>query len=288
MLLSTILAASDTIRDGALLVAIPIAVAAGVLSFLSPCVLPLVPVYLSYITGMSAADLAAAADPPEAGPHREITAGSSDVLVVEAAPARTPHPMRRVALGSLGFVLGTAVVFVSFGALFGSFGRAFQDHALGLSQIFGSVTIVLGLLLAGAFDRISLLQRDVRIHTTSRTGLLAGPLLGFTFALGWTPCIGPTLGTVLSLSASTNQASAARGAVLALAYCLGLGVPLLISGLAFNRAMSAFAVIKRHYRAMMVIGGAALVILGILQVSGVWNDWMSQVQTQFGGTSLPL
>jgi cytochrome c-type biogenesis protein len=262
MVLAALLATSSTVRDGTLLVAVPIAMAAGVVSFLSPCVLPLVPAYLSYITGRSAADLSTGGDQRAAA--------------------------RRVVLGSLGFVLGTAVVFVSFGALFGSFGQALQDHARGLSQIFGVVTILLGLLLAGAFNRVGLLQRDVRIHRRLGNGLIGAPVLGFTFALGWTPCIGPTLGTVLSLSASSDQASAARGAALSLAYCIGLGVPLLASGLAFNRAMAAFAVVKRHYGAVMLAGGTALVVLGVLQVTGVWTTWMSALQTRFGGGSLPL
>lgn len=128
----------------------------------------------------------------------------------------------------------------------------------------------------------------MRIHRSPGEGLLAGPLLGFTFALGWTPCIGPTLGTVLSLSASSSQASAARGALLSLAYCLGLGIPLLVSGLAFNRAMNAFATIKRHYRGFKLVGGAMLVLLGIFQLTGLWTIWMNEIQTHFGGASLPL
>lgn len=295
-MLVALLAVSETVRDGALLVAIPIAFAAGVLSFLSPCVLPLVPVYLSYITGMSAADLAArgatGASASEGSPASPTTAGNAAVAIQArpevAVETAVIHPMRRVVLGSLGFVLGTAVVFVSFGALFGSFGRALREHELGLAQIFGVLTIILGLVLGGAFSRVQLVQKDVRIHRLPATGLLAGPLLGFTFALGWTPCIGPTLGSVLSLSASSSHASAARGAVLSLVYCLGLGIPLLISGLAFNRAMNTFAVIKRHYRTLMVSGGAMLVMLGILQVTGVWTNWMGLLQTRFGGSSLPL
>ena len=183
------------------------------------------------------------------------------------------------------------VVFVSFGALFGSFGEALRTHAVGLSQIFGVLTILLGLLMAGAFERVGrldALQRDVRIHEVPGRGLAAAPLLGFTFALGWTPCIGPTLGTVLGLSASTDGTTAARGALLSVAYCLGLGLPLLVTGLAFTRAMGAFAVVKRHYRAVMVAGGASLVFLGILQVTGVWAAWTSELQTRFGGWDLPL
>jgi cytochrome c-type biogenesis protein len=193
-----------------------------------------------------------------------------------------------VVLGSLGFVMGTAVVFVSFGALFGSLGEALRAHAVGLSQVFGVVTILLGLLMAGAFDRLAPLQRDVRIHRVPGRGLAAAPVLGFTFALGWTPCIGPTLGTVLTLSASNDGTTAARGALLSVAYCLGLGLPLLVTGLAFTRAMGALAVVKRHYRALMVTGGVSLVVLGILQVTGLWAEWAGALQTRFGGWDLPL
>jgi cytochrome c-type biogenesis protein len=287
---------ADQVADGALLVSLGIAFAAGVLSFLSPCVLPLVPAYLSFITGLSAADLAtpspvlapvAAGARAGAGPGglAEET-GPAAAPAVAAAPP--PGVRRRVVLGSLGFVLGTAVVFVSFGALFGSFGEALRTHAVGLSQVFGVLTILLGLLLAGAFERFAPIQRDVRIHRVPGRGLAAAPVLGFTFALGWTPCIGPTLGTVLGLSASTDGTTAARGALLSVAYCLGLGLPLLVAGLAFTRAMGAFAVVKRHYRTLMVAGGASLVLLGVLQVTGVWAAWTSELQTRFGSWDLPL
>ena len=266
MAITPVLADSaERVADGSLFVAAPIAFAAGIVSFLSPCVLPLVPAYLSYTTGMSAADLRGDADTP-----------------------RTAESVRRVVLGTLGFVFGTAVVFVSFGALFGSFGDALQRHAIGLSQIFGVVTIILGLLLAGVLSGVNLLNRDIRIHKTPGKGLWAAPVLGVTFALGWTPCIGPTLGVVLGLAASSDQASAARGAALSAVYCLGLGVPLVITGLAFDRAMSAFAVVKRNYRQIMIVSGVMLVILGILQVTGVWTEWMGELQARFGGTDLPL
>lgn len=255
---------AEQVRDGSLLVAGPIAFAAGVVSFLSPCVLPLVPAYLSYVTGLSAADLRGEGGAP------------------------TAHTARRVIVGTTGFALGTALVFVSFGALFGGFGDALRRHSLGLGQIFGLVTITLGLLLAGAFSRVNLFNRDLRIHTLPGRGLWAAPLIGFTFALGWTPCIGPTLGAVLGLSASASTASALRGATLSLFYCLGLGLPLLGAGLGFNRAMSFFDVVKRHYQAIMTTSGLLLVVLGILQVSGVWAEWMNQLQSSWGGRSLPL
>jgi cytochrome c-type biogenesis protein len=264
---ATLLAAagSGTVRDGSLVVALPIAMLAGIVSFLSPCVLPLVPGYLSYVTGMSAAELADAQDHP----------GSA-------------HPNRQIAIGALGFVLGISVVFVSFGALFGGFGRALQEHAETLTRVFGVLTILLGLMLAGVFSRIDVFNRELRIHKLPQAGWLGAPILGVVFALGWTPCIGPTLGVVLGLAASSDQASAARGALLSLAYCLGLGVPFLVTGLAFSKAMGAFSVVKRHYRAVMTVSGGMLVAIGVLQVTGVWTAWMNQLQTRFGGADLPL
>lgn len=263
--LVTLAATGEQVRDGSLLVAVPLAMAAGLVSFLSPCVLPLVPGYLSYVTGTSAGELGGAAD------------GSA---------AR--HPARRIALGALGFVAGIAVVFVSFGALFGGLGRVLRDNEDLLTRVFGVLTIGLGLLLAGAFGRTAFANRELRIHRLPRAGLMGAPLLGITFALGWTPCIGPTLGAVLGLAASSDQASALRGALLSFAYCLGLGVPFLLTGLAFDRAMGALAIVKRHYRAVMTAGGAMLVVIGVLQVTGVWTSLMNGLQTRFGGTDLPL
>ncbi len=264
-LFASLVVAGEPVRDGSLLVALPIAAAAGLVSFLSPCVLPLVPGYLSYVTGMSAREL------------------------VDGGAARTAvHPVRRVALGTLGFVLGISVVFVSFGALFGGLGRVLRAHEEVLTRAFGVVTIVLGLLLAGVFARLALFNRELRIHRLPRTGVAGAPLLGITFALGWTPCIGPTLGTVLGLAASTDGASAARGALLSCAYCLGLGVPFLVTGLAFNRTMRALSIVKRHYGAVTAVGGALLVLIGVLQVTGAWTELMDQVQARFGGAALPI
>lgn len=261
--LAVVADAGDTVRDGSFLVAVPIAVAAGVISFLSPCVLPLVPAYLSYVTGMSVDELSGSAE----------RGGDA-------------HPARRVVLGSLGFMLGVAVVFVLFGALFGGFGRLVREHQVGLNRVLGVITIALGLLLGGLLDRLPWFARERRIHHVPRAGLAGAPLLGLTFAFGWTPCIGPTLGAVLGLAASSDQASAARGALLSVAYCLGLGVPFLVTGLAFSAATRLLSAVKRHYALLMRVSGAVLVVLGVLQVSGVWAALMDQVQSRFGGTGV--
>lgn len=262
--LSAAFAAADPVRDGSLLVAIPIAVAAGLVSFLSPCVLPLVPGYLGFVTGMTAAD--AAAGRPT-GPDRRWL---------------------RVVAGTLGFVGGIAIVFVSFGAIFGSLGQALRDNELLLARGFGVLTIIMGLAFAGAFSGVALFNRELRIHRIPRAGLLAAPLLGVAFALGWTPCIGPTLAVVLGMAASSDQASAVRGAWLALAYCIGIGIPFLVAGLAFERSMRAFGWVRRHNRAIMRAGGGMLVAIGVLQVTGLWSGLMSALQSSFGGAPLPL
>ncbi|HEU0129482.1 MAG TPA: cytochrome c biogenesis CcdA family protein [Mycobacteriales bacterium] len=250
----------DTVLSGSLLLALPVALLAGLVSFLSPCVLPLVPGYLSYITGLTGADL-------------------------EEASAGTRH-RGRVLLGGLLFVLGFSVVFVSGGALFGAFGHAISDYQPVLMRVFGAVTIVLGLAFMGLLGWLPFLSRDVRVHATPRTGLAGAPFLGFVFGLGWTPCAGPTLGTVLGLSATS--ATAVRGAVLSLAYCLGLGLPFVGAGLAFQRSMRAFAVVKRHYALVTRLGGAFLVAVGVLLVTGLWADLVGRMQGLVSGWTTPV
>ncbi|MFI2607185.1 cytochrome c biogenesis CcdA family protein [Kitasatospora sp. NPDC018619] len=238
---------TGTLQSGALLVAAPIALLAGLVSFFSPCVLPLVPGYLSYVTGFSAADLA------------------------DARGARRG----RMLLGASLFILGFTAVFVSTGALFGQFGGTLQEHKRVISIVLGAVTIVMGLAFMGLVPGLSM--REVRSHRRPTVGLLGAPLLGVVFGVGWTPCIGPTLATVQNLA--LNQADAARGAMLMTFYCLGLGVPFIVAALAFRRALGAFGWVKRHYPLVMRIGGGMLVAVGLLLVTGVWDSMMSQLQS---------
>ncbi|WP_103887119.1 cytochrome c biogenesis CcdA family protein [Actinacidiphila yanglinensis] len=239
---------ADTVRSGALLAAIPIAMFAGLISFVSPCVLPLVPGYLSYVTGITGSDLA------------EARRG-------------------QMFAGATLFVLGFSAVFVSGGALFGGFGADLQEHRQTLTRVFGALTIVLGLAFMGIVGGLT--QREFRFHYRPGVGLLGAPLIGAMFGLGWTPCVGPTLGAVQSL-AFTN-ASAGRGALLMAFYCLGLGVPFIVAALAFRRTLGAFAWVKRHYAWVMRVGGGMLVAVGVLLVTGVWDHITYQMQIWSSG-----
>ncbi|MGW4804668.1 cytochrome c biogenesis CcdA family protein [Kitasatospora sp. NPDC004272] len=249
--MSTPLAAADigyneTVGSGALVLALPIALAAGLVSFFSPCVLPLVPGYLSYVTGFSAADLS------------------------DARGARRG----RMLAGSLLFVLGFAAVFVSGGALFGSFGQTLQDHKRIISIVMGLLTVLMGLAFMGLLPGFTM--RELRSHRRPAIGLAGAPLLGLVFGIGWTPCIGPTLAAIQGLAFS--QASAGRGALLMAVYCVGLGVPFVLAALAFRRALGAFGWVKRHYQWVMRIGGGMLVAVGLALVTGVWDALVNQLQ----------
>ncbi len=261
----------DTVLNGSMLVALPIAVLAGLVSFLSPCVLPLVPGYLSYITGLTGADLAEA---------EELSDESSADGAGSADRPKRKHRTRTV-LGGLLFVLGFSVVFVSAGAAFGAAGRVFSEHATVITRVLGVVTIVMGLAFMGLLSRFWFFSREFRVHAQARTGLAGAPFLGVLFGVGWTPCAGPTLTAVNSLAYSTGTAG--RGAVLSLAYCLGLGLPFILAGLAFERSMAAFAVVKRHYALVTRVGGAFLVVIGLLLVSGQWDRIVARMQVWVGG-----
>ncbi len=235
---------NQTVLSGALLLALPIAVLGGLVSFFSPCVLPLVPGYLSYVTGVSGTDLGNA-------------------------------KRGRMVIGASLFVLGFTAVFVSGGALFGNFGWQLQAHKEIISKVLGAFTIVLGLAFMGFMSLFG--QREFRFHKKPAMGLAGAPLLGILFGVGWTPCIGPTLAAVNVLA--LDQASAWRGALLMVAYCVGLGVPFILAAVAFRRALGAFGWVKRHYKWVMRIGGLMLVAVGVLLVTGAWDSMVADMQS---------
>ncbi len=242
---------AQIVFSGQLFLAIPIAIFAGLVSFASPCVLPLVPGYLAYVSGVST---------PE---HK--------------------HGKRRAVIGVLLFVLGFAVVFIAYGALFGALG-SWLIHWQGLStRILGVVEILMGLAFVGAFP---FLQRTIKVPLRPSTKLAGAPLLGLVFGLGWTPCMGPTLAAVLSLSLSSQ--SALRGALLTGFYSFGLGIPFILLALGFTWMAGAVGFLKRHVRAINIVGGVILIIIGILMVTGVWTAIIYQLQAWIGGFVLPV
>ncbi|MGY0492498.1 cytochrome c biogenesis CcdA family protein [Streptomyces sp. WG-D5] len=238
------LAAGDTVTDGALLLAVPIALLGGLVSFFSPCVLPLVPGYLSYVTGITGTDL------------MEQRRG-------------------RMAAGASLFVLGFTAVFVSGGALFGFFGQTLQEYQPVLTKVLGGLMILMGVFFMGFMPWMT--QREFRFHRKPAAGLAGAPVLGALFGIGWTPCIGPTLASVIGLS--SVQSTAGRGAILTVAYCLGLGVPFVLAAIAFRKALGAFGWVKRHYTWVMRIGGIMMILTGVLLLTGAWDALVGQMRT---------
>ena len=273
------------VTSGPLLLALPVAAAAGAVTFLSPCCLPLVPGYLSFVTGMAGTGgprpASAAGDTEPDGPEAGEGSGGSGLAVAArpVAPAVPAPAKSRVVAGTALFVLGFSVVFVSYGAALGGLGHLLTGHVRLVTQILGGVTILLGLLFAGVFDRFWFAGRIVRPSARPKAGLAGAPLLGVMFGLGWTPCIGPTLTAVLALSASSG--TVARGALLAFVYALGLGIPFLLVSFGFQAAMRAFAFARRRARLVTRIGGAMLVCVGLLEVTGAWSAFMAWLQVHW-------
>ncbi|WP_315095863.1 cytochrome c biogenesis protein CcdA [uncultured Cellulomonas sp.] len=245
----------QTVATGSLLLAVPVALVAGLVSFASPCVLPLVPAYVGYLGGMT-------------GSAADRLGSAEGTTLVRAAPARS-----RVVLGVALFVAGFTAVFVALAALAGSLGGVLVEYQDPITRVLGVVVIVLGL---GFLGLIPFLQNEKRVHLAPRAGLWGAPLLGVTFGLGWVPCIGPTLAAILTLS--LDGGSAGRGALLAVAFCLGLGLPFLLVALFVDRSTGALGFLRRHRLAIMRFGGAMLVVLGIALVTGVWGTWASWLQ----------
>jgi cytochrome c-type biogenesis protein len=182
-------------------------------------------------------------------------------------------------------VLGFSSVFVLGGALFGSIGLELVEHRETLSLVAGILIIVLGLAFIGF---IPFLQREVRVHAVPAVGLAVAPLLGVFFGVGWVPCVGPTLSAVLGLSMATDDASASRGAFLALVYCLGLGIPFVLAALGFGRFMQAVGWFRRHQRVVSIAGGVLLIAVGVMLVTGLWTDLVDEMQTWVTGFEAPV
>jgi cytochrome c-type biogenesis protein len=244
---------NETVTSGALLLALPLAVLGGLVSFFSPCVLPLVPGYLSYVTGVTGTDLA------------ESRRG-------------------RMTAGAVLFVLGFTAVFVSGGALFGYFGSTLQEYRETLTTVLGVLMILMGVFFLGLMPWFT--QREFRFHRKPVAGLVGAPLLGALFGIGWTPCIGPTLASVNALA--LEQASAGRGAILAFAYCLGLGVPFVLAAVAFRKALGAFGWVKKHYVWVMRIGGGMMLVTGVLLLTGAWDSMVATMQGWSSGFTVGI
>ncbi|WP_346537159.1 cytochrome c biogenesis protein CcdA [Micromonospora sp. DPT] len=270
-------------ESGPLLLAIGAAALAGLVSFLSPCVLPLMPGYLSYVTGLAGTDLEgrARAEEPTAGgvtPPGAAGAAGGGVAVATPVAARPAAAVKgRVLAGTLLFIAGFTVVFTATAILFASFGRVFFDHERALEIVIGALVVLLGLSYLGVVPGM---QREFRIQRLPAAGLLGAPVLGAVFALSWLPCTGPTLGAVLGMATAAGKTD--RAVVLAVAYCLGLGVPFVVFGLGFHRLLGVFRAVRRNSRWVTRIGGALLILIGLALVTGGWQNFVIWLQTTVG------
>lgn len=242
---------AQTAVSGSMMLALPVALAAGIVSFFSPCVVPLLPGYISFATGISAAEV--------------------------MSPTRRRG---RLLLGMMLFVLGFATVFVVAGVILGAAGQLLLTYQGIVTRVVGVAAIVMGLLFTGLLPWG---RREIRLQRLPAVGLAGAPLLGVVFGLGWTPCIGPTLGVVLTLA--LNEGSAVKGGLLAFVYALGLGIPFVVAGLAFARMTRGVGFVRRHHLALLRIGGGMMMVVGLLLVVGWWDQMvavMRQWASNFG------
>ncbi|MDT0530202.1 cytochrome c biogenesis protein CcdA [Micromonospora sp. DSM 115977] len=278
---------SELAQSGPLLLAIGAAALAGLVSFLSPCVLPLVPGYLSYVTGLAGADLETRRPQVRKGPPLTdsveegalpYTEGGSDRVAVRERTEPTRVAVKgRVLAGTLLFIAGFTVVFTATAILFASVGRVFFEYERPLEIVIGALIVVLGLSYVGLVPG---LQREFRIQRLPAAGLLGAPVFGAVFALSWVPCVGPTLGAVIGMAAVGGQTD--RAAVLAVAYCLGLGIPFVVFGLGFERLLGVFRAVRRNSRWVTRVGGALLILIGLALVTGGWTNFVIWLQTTVG------
>jgi cytochrome c-type biogenesis protein len=255
----------ELVADGQLLVALLIAVAAGLVSFASPCVLPLVPGYLAYIGGLAGTDQVAASD-----------SGQSQRLALR-------RERRRLVLGVSLFVAGFSLIFILFMVLASSVGIWLVQYQDLITRIMGVVVIVMGLVFVGLFRP---LQQTKKLSLAPKVGLAGAPVLGAGFAVGWTPCLGPTLIAISSLSLQSG--SLTRGALLGLAYCVGLGIPFVLVAIGFGWVSTSTNFLRRHIRTINIIGGSVLVLIGVLMVTGIWNQMMYSLQAVMNAYVTPL
>jgi cytochrome c-type biogenesis protein len=252
-MLSTV---QTTVTSGSAFLAALLALAAGLLSFFSPCVLPLVPGYIAFLGG---------------------TTGAS------AVPAPRARKGRTIA-GAVAFVLGFSFVFVSVGTVFGGIGETFRTDSRLFDVLFGSITIVLGVFFAGWLPRSSILNREVRIHWLPGATIGGGALLGVLFGVSWTPCTGPTLSAIIGLTTATPGATAWRGALLSAVYCIGLGLPFLAAAVAADTMASVSRFARRHTGLLLRVGGVLLILIGILEVTGTWTTFVQWLQDHVVGS----
>lgn len=238
------------VLNGGLWLAVPIAIAAGLLSFLSPCVLPLVPGYLGYVSGVTSG--------------REKTRG-------------------RMLAGVGLFVAGFSVVFLAVSLLIGTVGVFVTQYTDVILRVAGVVVILMGIVFIG---QVSFLQRTIKPGWQPRTGLIGAPLLGIVFAVGWTPCVGPTLIAVSSMA--LDQGNLGRALLIGVAYCIGLGIPFLLVAIGFGWVGSSVQWVKRHIRAVNIAGGVLLILIGVLMVSGLWRGIISAFGAVINGFQNPL